>query len=83
MSLTKLRDNKEVTLPDDIVRDLALGKDTVFAVEKTADGAILLRLVGTYDPEIYSDERIAELLKANELPSSLEKNLEAFLSKRR
>jgi antitoxin component of MazEF toxin-antitoxin module len=83
MSLTKLRENKEVTLPDDIVRDLELSQDTVFAVEKTADGSILLRPVGIYDPEIYSDERLKELLEANALPGDLEKNLEAFLSKKR
>jgi antitoxin component of MazEF toxin-antitoxin module len=82
MSLTKLRENKEITLPDDIVRDLELGQDTVFAVEKTPDGAILLRPVGIYDPEIYSDERLKELLKANDLPTDLEKDLEAFLRKR-
>lgn len=82
MSLTKLRDNKELTLPDDIVRDLELGKDTIFTVEKTKDGAILLRPVGIYETELYSDERLAELLEANELPSHLEKDLKTFLNKR-
>jgi antitoxin component of MazEF toxin-antitoxin module len=83
MSLTKLRDNQELTLPDDIVHELELGKDTIFVVEKTADGSILLRPVGIYDPEIYSDERLKELLEANTLPHDLEKDLEAFLAKKR
>jgi antitoxin component of MazEF toxin-antitoxin module len=83
MSLTKLRDNKEVTLPDDILRDLALGEDTVFTVEKTKDGAILLRPVGVYELESYTDERLAELLEGNELPNDLEKDLETFLAKKR
>jgi antitoxin component of MazEF toxin-antitoxin module len=83
MSLTKLRDNKEVTLPEDILRDLALGEDTVFTVEKTKDGAILLRPVGVYDLESYTDERLAELLEGNELPNGLERNLETFLARKR
>ena len=83
MSLTKLRDNKEVTLPDDILRDLALCEDTVFAFEKTTEGAILLRPIGIYEFEAYSDERLAELLEANKFPTNLEKDPEDFLTRKR
>ncbi len=50
-----------------MLRQLGLLLETPLLVETTDDGAIVLRQVSAYPIEIYSDERLAEFERENEL----------------
>jgi len=67
MNLIKLGKKGQVSIPQVVLRQLGLAPDTPLLVEATDDGAIMLRQVGVYPIEIYSDERLAEFERENEL----------------
>ncbi len=67
MNLIKLGKKGQVSIPQVVLRQLGLAPDTPLLVETTDDGAIVLRQVGVYPIEIYSDERLAEFERENEL----------------
>lgn len=74
MNLIKLGKKGQVSIPQVVLRQLGLAPDTPLLVETTDDGAIVLRQVGVYPIEIYSDERLAEFERENELtPEQLER----------
>lgn len=69
MELVKLGQKGQVTIPKAILRSLGVSSETQLLVETTADGAILLRPAVVYPVEIYSDERVAEFERENDVPS--------------
>lgn len=74
MNLIKLGKKGQVSIPQVVLRQLGLAPDTPLLVETTDDGAIVLRQVGVYPIEIYSDERLAEFERENQLtPEQLER----------
>lgn len=73
MNLVKLGKKGQISIPQAVLRQLGLGPDTPLLVEATDDGAILLRQVGVYPIEIYSDERLAEFAESNKLTPEQQK----------
>lgn len=74
MNLVKLGKKGQLSIPQAVLRQLGLAPNTPLLVEATDDGAIVLRQVGVYPIEIYSDERLAEFERENELtPEQLER----------
>lgn len=67
MNLIKLGKKGQVSIPQAVLRQLGLAPDTPLLVETTDDGAIVLRQVSVHPIEIYSDERLAEFERENEL----------------
>jgi bifunctional DNA-binding transcriptional regulator/antitoxin component of YhaV-PrlF toxin-antitoxin module len=67
MKLIKLGKKGRVSLPQGVLRQLGLAPETPLPVETTEDGAIVLRQVSAHPIEIYSDERLAEFKRENEL----------------
>ncbi len=67
MNLIKLGKKGQVSIPQGILRELAIAPDAPLLVETTPDGAILLRQVSVHPVEIYSDERMAEFARENVL----------------
>jgi len=67
MKLIKLGKKGRVSLPQGVLRQLGLAPETPLPVETTEDGAIVLRQVSVHPIEIYSDERLAEFERENEL----------------
>ena len=67
MNLIKLGKKGQVSIPQGILRELAIAPDAPLLVETTPDGAIVLRQVSVHPVEIYSDERMAEFARENVL----------------
>jgi AbrB family looped-hinge helix DNA binding protein len=67
MNLIKLGKKGQVSIPQAVLRELGLVPDSPLLVETTDDGAIVLRQVSVHPIEIYSDERLAEFERENEL----------------
>jgi AbrB family looped-hinge helix DNA binding protein len=67
MNLVKLGKKGQVSIPQVVLRELGLTPETPLLVETTDDGAIVLRQVSVHPIEIYSDERLAEFARENEL----------------
>jgi len=72
MDVVKLGRSGQVALPRALLRRLGVGPDAHFAAETTSDGAIVLRPLGIYPIEVYSDERIAEFMDAD-VPTEAER----------
>ena len=67
MNLIKLGKKGQVSIPQGILRELAIAPDAPLLVETTPDGAILLRQVSVHPVEMYSAERLAEFERENAL----------------
>jgi len=67
MNLIKLGKKGQVSIPQGVLRELGLTPDAPLLVETTPDGAIVLRQVSVHPIEMYSDERLAEFERENEL----------------
>jgi AbrB family looped-hinge helix DNA binding protein len=67
MNLIKLGKKGQVSIPQAVLRQLGITPGTPFLVETTDDGAIVLRQVSVHLIEIYSDERLAEFERQNQL----------------
>lgn len=72
MEIVKLGKSGQVSLPRALVRSLGLVGDARLSAERTADGGILLRPLGIYPIEVYSDERIGEFMEAD-MPTAAER----------
>ncbi len=77
MELVKLGKKGQVSIPRSILKKLGIDREMPMLVEVTPDGAILLRQVGVYPLEIYSDERIREFNEADRMAPSEAKKLKA------
>jgi AbrB family looped-hinge helix DNA binding protein len=83
MDVIKLGSKGQVSIPGAILRRLGLEGGSYLIVEASKDGAIVLRPAAVYPIEIYTDERIKEFERENEIDPELEKRAEAFLARHR
>jgi AbrB family looped-hinge helix DNA binding protein len=67
MQLVKLGKKGQVSLPKALLQRAGISGETPLMVDATDDGAIILRQVGVYPIEIYSDERIASFLEEDKM----------------
>lgn len=67
MELAKLSRKGQVHLPRRLLRQLGIEGEGYFLVELSPDGAILLRPVGIYPIESYSQDRVREFLQEDTL----------------
>ncbi len=79
MELAKLSRKGQVSIPRRFLRQLGIEGEGYFLVELAPDGAIVLRPVGIYPIELYSDERVAEFLEADALTDEERARLEKGL----
>ena len=74
MELAKLGKKGQLSIPKSILNRLGIEGEALLAVDVTDDGSILLRQVGVYPLEVYSDARVAEFAEADEIsPEEAEK----------
>ncbi len=83
MELVKLGKKGQVSIPTAMLRQQGLEGDSWLIAEACADGAIVLRPAAIYPIEIYTDERIKEFERENEIDPELERRVQAFLGRRR
>jgi AbrB family looped-hinge helix DNA binding protein len=83
MDVIKLGSKGQVSVPGAILRRLGLEGGSYLIVEASKDGAIVLRPAAVYPIEIYTDERIKEFERENEIDPELEKRAEALLARHR
>jgi AbrB family looped-hinge helix DNA binding protein len=83
MEVIKLGKKGQVSIPAAILRRLGLEGGGYLIAEASEDGAIVLRPAGVYPIEIYTDERIKEFERENEIDPEMERRVEAFLNRRR
>ena len=81
MQLVKLGKKGQVSLPKAILQKAGISGETPLLVDTTDDGAIVLRQVGVYPIEIYSDERIAAFLEEDKMTPDQEALLSRLLKK--
>ncbi len=67
MELAKLSRKGQVSIPRRFLRQLGIEGESYFLVELAPDGAIVLRPVGIYPIELYSDGQVKEFLEADAL----------------
>ena len=67
MDLAKLGKKGQLSIPKSVLDKLGIEGEALLAVDVTDDGAILLRRVGVYPLEIYSDTRIEEFAEADRM----------------
>lgn len=67
MNIAKLGRKGQLSIPKAVLDHLGIEGETLLAVDVTDDGAIVLRQVGVYPLEIYSDARLAEFADADEM----------------
>jgi bifunctional DNA-binding transcriptional regulator/antitoxin component of YhaV-PrlF toxin-antitoxin module len=67
MQLIKLGKKGQLSLPKAILQRAGINGETPLLVDTTDDGTIVLRQVGVYPIEIYSDERIASFLEEDRM----------------
>lgn len=67
MELAKLSRKGQVHIPRRFLRQLGIEGEGYFLVELAPDGAIVLRPVGIYPIELYSDDRVKEFLEEDAL----------------
>jgi bifunctional DNA-binding transcriptional regulator/antitoxin component of YhaV-PrlF toxin-antitoxin module len=65
MELVKLGKKGQVSIPKSILRKAGITGEMPMVVHLARDGAIVLRQVGVYPIEIYSEERIREFDEAD------------------
>lgn len=69
MELAKLGRKGQLSIPRSVLKRLGIAGETLLAVEVTDDGSIILRQVGVYPLEVYSDARVAEFEEADKMSS--------------
>ncbi len=72
METAKLGKKGQLSIPKTVLDRVGIEGGTLLAVEATNDGAIVLRQLGVYPLEIYSEERLKEFTKADQM-TALEK----------
>jgi bifunctional DNA-binding transcriptional regulator/antitoxin component of YhaV-PrlF toxin-antitoxin module len=60
MNLVKLGKKGQVTIPRAVLREVGIEDEAPLAIEATKEGTIVLRRVGVYPLEAYTDGRIKE-----------------------
>lgn len=83
MELVKLGKKGQITIPKAVLRETGLTEEAPLMVEATADGSIVLRQVGVYPIELYTDQRIKEFEEENRITPAEHKRVQAFLEKKK
>ena len=83
MDLAKIGKKGQLTIPRSVMRAAGIAEEAHVVLEATADGAILMRQVGIYPIEIYSDARIREFEEADKFPVAMERRVKAYLKGKR
>ena len=73
METVKIGKKGQVTIPRRILEASGLPIESQVIVESESDGSIRLRPAAIYPIELYSDVRIAEFERENQLPETLKK----------
>jgi AbrB family looped-hinge helix DNA binding protein len=73
MDTVKIGKKGQVSIPRRVLKASGVEAGSQVIVESDADGSIRLRPVAIYPIEIYSDERIAEFERENQLPDALKR----------
>jgi AbrB family looped-hinge helix DNA binding protein len=81
MQLVKLGKKGQVSLPKALLQRVGISGETPLMVDATDDGAIILRQVGVYPIEIYSDERITSFLEEDTMTPEKASLLDRTLKK--
>ncbi|MCX5847419.1 MAG: AbrB/MazE/SpoVT family DNA-binding domain-containing protein [Deltaproteobacteria bacterium] len=81
MQLIKLGKKGQLSLPKAILQKAGISGETPLLVDATDDGAIVLRQVGVYPIEIYSDERIASFMEEDRMTPDQASLLDRALKK--
>ena len=82
MELVKLGKKGQVSIPAALMRRLGLEGDSWLIADISDDGALVLRPAGVYPIEIYTDERIKEFERENEVDPEIERLVRKFLDRR-
>jgi bifunctional DNA-binding transcriptional regulator/antitoxin component of YhaV-PrlF toxin-antitoxin module len=75
MEVVKLGKKGQLNIPRKLLNELGLAGEAMMIVEKTAEGALLLRPAGVYPIELYSDERIEQFLEADKMKPKIAKRV--------
>lgn len=78
MELVKLGKKGQLSIPRAILKKLGIDREMPMSVEITADGAIILRQVGIYPLEIYTEQRLQEFEEADSLSNEEAQKLRAL-----
>jgi AbrB family looped-hinge helix DNA binding protein len=70
MDIVKLGKKGQLSLPAGVLRKLGLEGAATLMVEATDDGAVILRPAVVYPIELYSDARLKEFEKSNQLTAA-------------
>jgi len=81
MQLVKLGKKGQLSLPKAVLQRVGISGEAPLLVETTDDGAIVLRQVGVYPIEMYSDERIAAFLEEDKMTPAQATMLDQALEK--
>jgi AbrB family looped-hinge helix DNA binding protein len=81
MQLVKLGKKGQISLPKAILQQTGISGEAPLMVDVTDDGAIVLRQVGVYPIEIYSDERIASFLEEDRMTPAQAAMIDSALQK--
>jgi len=65
MDIIKIGKKGQVSIPQGVLRSLAIEPGGTLTLDVTGDGAIVLRPAAVYAVEMYDDDRVAELEAAN------------------
>jgi bifunctional DNA-binding transcriptional regulator/antitoxin component of YhaV-PrlF toxin-antitoxin module len=83
MNLVKLGKKGQVTIPRAVLREVGIDDDVPLSVEAAKDGSIVLRRVGVYPLETYTDERIKEFETLDRITPSETVAVRRALTKRK
>jgi len=71
METVKIGKKGQVTIPRRVLEEAGLPAESQVIVESDADGSIRLRPAAVYPIAMYSDKRIDEFERENQLPDTL------------
>lgn len=72
MDIIKVGKKGQISIPQGVLRSLAIEPGGSLTLDVTGDGAIVLRPAAVYAVEMYGDDRIAEIEAANsDVPAAI------------
>lgn len=81
METVKIGKKGQITIPRRVLQEAGLPAESQVIVQSEPDGSIRLRPAAVYPIELYSDERIADLERENQLPESLRGRVDQALNR--
>ena len=83
MNLVKIGKKGQVTIPKGILREVGISGEAPLSVETTKDGTIVLRQVGVYPIEIYTEDRTKEFKGQDRSTAEEETKVQALLKRKK